>query len=150
MRLPGHLKQKDRSLAALWQVISPRRRRQLLGLQILSLAAAAGEVANLGALLPVRRLLANPSEVLKALGPLATPLRALLEQHLLLSLGLGFVLVVIFTGVSSWVANSVGHENRLTLVALNRVLIKIANNVGITRTNIVSTSYVYIGQNTMV
>ncbi|MBV2350336.1 ABC transporter ATP-binding protein/permease [Synechococcus sp. HK05] len=78
----------------LWQALSPRRRRQLLSLQILSLAAAAGEVANLGALLPVLRLLANPTKGLKALGPLATPLRALPEQHLLLSLGMGFVLVV--------------------------------------------------------
>jgi hypothetical protein len=67
---------------------------QLLGLQILSLAAAAGKVANLGALLPVLRLLANPTEGLKAVGPLATPLRALPEQHLLLSVGEGLVLVV--------------------------------------------------------
>ena len=85
---------KLQKLKPLWDVLSPRRRRQLLGLQILSLAAAAGEVANLGALLPVLRLLANPTEGLKALGPLATPLWALPEQHLLLSLGLGFVLVV--------------------------------------------------------
>ena len=94
MRLPSRPTKKLRSLKPLWQALSPRRRRQLLGLQILSLAAAAGEVANLGALLPVLRLLANPTEGLKALGPLATPLRALPEQHLLLSLGLGFVLVV--------------------------------------------------------
>jgi ABC-type multidrug transport system fused ATPase/permease subunit len=94
MRLPSRPTQKLRSLQPLWQSLSPRRRRQLLGLQILSLAAAAGEVANLGALLPVLRLLANPTEGLKALGPLAAPLRMLPEPHLLLSLGLGFVLVV--------------------------------------------------------
>ena len=94
MRLPSGPTKKLRSLKPLWDALSPRRRRQLLGLQILSLAAAAGEVANLGALLPVLRLLANPTEGLKALGPLATPLRVLPEQHLLLSLGLGFVLVV--------------------------------------------------------
>lgn len=85
---------KLRALSPLWQGLSRRRRRQLLGLQILSLAAAAGEVANLGALLPVLRMLANPAEGLRGLGPLASPLRALPEQHLLLSLGLGFVLVV--------------------------------------------------------
>ena len=50
MRLPGHFKKLD-SLKTIWQALSPRRRRQLLGLQILSVAAAAGEVANLGALL---------------------------------------------------------------------------------------------------
>jgi ABC-type multidrug transport system fused ATPase/permease subunit len=82
------------SLLLLWQTLSRRRRRQLLGLQMLSLAAAAGEVANLGALLPFLRLLANPAEGLQALGPLATPLRGLPEQHLLLGLGLGFMVVV--------------------------------------------------------
>ena len=94
MRLSVRITHKLRSVKPLWQALSPRRRRQLLGLQILSLAAAAGEVANLGALLPVLRLLANPTEGLKALGPLATPRRALPEQSLLLVLGLGFVLVV--------------------------------------------------------
>ena len=85
---------KLRALAPLWQGLSHRRRRQLLALQILSLAAAAGEVANLGALLPVLRLLANPVEGLSGLGPLASSMRALPEQHLLLGLGLSFVLVV--------------------------------------------------------
>ena len=42
---------KVESLKAIWHILSPRRRRQLLGLQILSLAGAVGEVANLGALL---------------------------------------------------------------------------------------------------
>ena len=91
---------KFRTLTPLWKALSPRRRRQLLGLQILSLVAAAGEVSNIGALLPVLRLLANPTEGLKALGPLATPLRTLPEQHLLLTLGLGFVLVVALAAAS--------------------------------------------------
>ncbi len=63
------------SLRLLWRTLSPRRRRQLLGLQVVSLVAAAGEVANLGALLPFLRLLANPQEGLRALGPLASPRR---------------------------------------------------------------------------
>jgi ATP-binding cassette, subfamily B, bacterial PglK len=84
-----------RSLQPLWHALSPRRRKQLLGLQVLSLVAAAGEVANLGFLLPFLRLLANPSEGLKALGPFAGPLRGLPQQHLLLGLGLGFMAVVI-------------------------------------------------------
>ena len=74
------------SLRLLWQALTPRRRRQLLCLQVLSLMAAAGEVANLGALLPFLRLLATPAEGLRALGPLAAPLRGLPEQHLLLGL----------------------------------------------------------------
>ncbi len=82
------------SLHLLWRALSPRRRRQLLWLQVLSLASALGEVANLGALLPFLQLLANPSEGLRALGPLAAPLRGLPQQHLLLGLGLGFMAVV--------------------------------------------------------
>lgn len=85
---------KLRKLKPLWQNLSPRRRRQLLGLQILSLAAAAAEVSNLEALLPFLRLLANPKEGLQALGPLAATLRVLPEQQLLLSLGLGFLIMV--------------------------------------------------------
>ena len=68
---------KLQALRPLWDALSPRRRTQLLALQGLSLLAALGEVANLGALLPFLRLLANPQESLKALGPLAAPLRAL-------------------------------------------------------------------------
>ncbi len=83
-----------KSLRPLWHALSPRRRKQLLGLQMLSVVAAAGEVANLGALLPFLRLLANPSEGLKVLGPLAV-LRGLPQQHLLLGLGLGFIAIVI-------------------------------------------------------
>jgi ATP-binding cassette subfamily B protein len=87
------------SLRLLWRALSPRRRRQLLGLQVLSLVAAAGEVANLGALLPFLRLLANPQEGLRALGPLASPLRNLPEHHLLLALGLGFMGVVVVSSL---------------------------------------------------
>jgi len=61
----------------------------------LSFLAALGEVANLGALLPFLRLLANPYENLKYLGPVATPLQSFSKDHLLLGLGLGFMAVVI-------------------------------------------------------
>ena len=74
---------KLQSLRPLWDALSPRRRRQLLALQGLSLLAAVGEVANLGALLPFLRLLVKPEEGLRALGPLAAPLRALPSQHCL-------------------------------------------------------------------
>jgi ABC-type multidrug transport system fused ATPase/permease subunit len=67
--------------------------------QLLSLLAAASEVANLGALLPFLRLLANPAEGLQALGPLAVPLWSLPERHLLLGLGLGFMAVVALSSV---------------------------------------------------
>jgi ABC-type multidrug transport system fused ATPase/permease subunit len=95
MRDPFGLSKKLQSLRPLWTALSPRRRRQLLVLQGLSLLAALGEVANLGALLPFLRLLAKPEEGLRALGPLAAPLRALPSQHLLLSLGLGFMAIVV-------------------------------------------------------
>jgi ATP-binding cassette subfamily B protein len=68
-------------------------------LQLLSLLAAVGEVANLGALLPFLRLLANPQRGLMALGPLAALLRRLPSQHLLLSLGLGFMAVVVLSSL---------------------------------------------------
>lgn len=85
------------ALRPLWDALSPRRRRQLLALQGLSLLAALGEVANLGALLPFLRLLANPQESLKTLGPLAGPLRALPSQQMLLGLGLSFMVVVMLS-----------------------------------------------------
>jgi len=86
---------KLNSLKPLWDALSPKRRRQLIELQLLSLVAAFGEVANLGALMPFLKLLANPQESLKDLGPLGDSLRSLPQQNLLLALGLGFVLVVI-------------------------------------------------------
>jgi ATP-binding cassette subfamily B protein len=85
------------SLRPLWEALSARRRKQLLALQGLSLLAALGEVANLGVLLPFLRLLANPQESLKSLGPLAGPLRALPSQQMLLGLGLGFMAVVVLS-----------------------------------------------------
>lgn len=102
------------SLRLLWQALSRRRRRQLLALQLLSLVAAAGEVANLGALLPFLRLLANPAEGLQALGPLAAPLRGLPEQHLLLGLGLGFMAVVVLSST----LRVVTIQSQLRLAAL--------------------------------
>jgi ABC-type multidrug transport system fused ATPase/permease subunit len=86
-----------KKLQPLWTALSPRRRRQLIGLQALSLLAAAGEVANLGALLPFLRFLANPQEGMEALGPLAAPLRALPSQSLLLTLGLTFMTVAVLS-----------------------------------------------------
>lgn len=97
MSIPATLARKLQPLRLMWKALSPRRRRQLLGLQFLSILAAAGEVANLGALLPFLRLLANPQEGLKALGPLAATLRELPQQHLLLSFGLVFMVVVVMS-----------------------------------------------------
>lgn len=88
-----------RSLSPLWDALSSKRRRQLLALQLLSLLAALGEVANLGALLPFLRLLANPQQGLMVFGPLAAPLRALPSQHLLIGLGLGFMLMVVVSSL---------------------------------------------------
>jgi ABC-type multidrug transport system fused ATPase/permease subunit len=114
MTIPAALARKLQPLRLLWTALSPRRRRQLLGLQLLSLLAAAGEVANLGALLPFLRLLANPQGGLKALGPLAAPLRNLPEQHLLLSLGLAFMAVV----VASSLLRAITIHSQLRLAAL--------------------------------
>ncbi|MFN5465679.1 MAG: ABC transporter ATP-binding protein [Cyanobacteriota bacterium] len=86
---------KLKALQPLWQAISPRRRRQLLALQLINIVAAVGEVANLGALLPFLRLLASPKEGLGLMGPLAAPLLSLPSEKLLLAVGLGFMLVVV-------------------------------------------------------
>ncbi len=99
MKLTRILTGKLQRFRPLWAALSRRRRRQLLALQLLSILSALGEVANLGALLPFLRLLAYPQEGLKALGPLAGPLRALPTQHLLLSLGLVFIAVVVLSTV---------------------------------------------------
>lgn len=99
-------------LRPLWDALSPRRRRQLLGLQLLSLLAAAGEVANLGALLAFLSLLANPQAGLKALGPVAEPLRNLPDQHLLLILGLAFMAAVVVS--TSLRAVTIRSQLRLT------------------------------------
>jgi ATP-binding cassette subfamily B protein len=96
---PFGLSKKLLALRPLWTALSPRRRRQLLALQGLSLLAALGEVANLGALLPFLQLLAKPEEGLRALGPLSAPLRALPSQYLLLILGLGFMAVVVLSSL---------------------------------------------------
>lgn len=99
MRQPLLFSQKLSSLNPLWRSLSPRRRRQLLILQVLSLVTAAGEVANLGALLPFLRLLSNPSEGIQVLGPLAASLRALPQQHLLVILGGVFMAVVVVSSL---------------------------------------------------
>lgn len=84
-------------LRPLWRCLSPRLRTQVMVLQGLGLLAAIGEVANLGVLLPFLRLLANPQESLKALGPLARPLQALPSDQMLLGFGLGFMAVVLLS-----------------------------------------------------
>jgi len=91
---------KLKSLKPLWNALSPKRRRQLVALQILSLIAAVGEVANLGALMPFLKLLANPQESLKSLGPIADTLRSFPNQNVLIALGLGFILIVIASSLA--------------------------------------------------
>jgi len=90
-----HLKNQLDQINPLFHSLTPHRRKQLIGLQVLGLLAAVGEVANLGALLPFLRLLANPKDALRSLGPLAISLQSLPQQHLLLVLGLSFMAVVI-------------------------------------------------------
>jgi ATP-binding cassette subfamily B protein len=83
---------KLKSLKPLWDALSPKRRRQLLALQLLSIGAAIGEVANLGALLPFLKLLANPQQALEAIGPIGTLFVGSVPiQYLLLALGIGFI-----------------------------------------------------------
>lgn len=98
-RVGRNLARKLERLKPLWQSLGPRQRRQLLHLQLLNFAAALGEVANLGMLLPFLRLLANPSQGIQFLGPLAKALKLLPSQQLLVVLGLGFMAVVTLTSL---------------------------------------------------
>ncbi len=81
----------------LWRTLSHIRRRQLLALQLLSLFSAAGEVANLGAVMPFLQVLANPDVDPNDLGPLKTTLVNMPQQSLLICLGLGSAIIVTAT-----------------------------------------------------
>jgi ABC-type multidrug transport system fused ATPase/permease subunit len=108
-----NLKHILEQISFLWSSLSPKRHRQLLFLQLLSLAAAVGEVANLGALFPVLQLLANPRKGISFLGPLSALFRDVPNQQILLTFGLIFILVV----VSSTILRVVTIQRQLRLAA---------------------------------
>jgi len=86
------------TMGPIWQTLSARRRRQLAALFAMSVLSAGAEVANLGALLPFLRVLADPGQSIAALGGWAEPLASLGRLQLLVILGCGFLLVI---GISS-------------------------------------------------
>lgn len=88
-----------RSIYLLLKVLGRQRRIQFIGLLVLSLVSALAEVANLGALFPVLKLLANPQKSVESLGWVALPLSQLSHQQLLLSLGACFLAVVVFSTI---------------------------------------------------
>jgi len=88
-----------RSVYLLWKVLGRQRRIQFIGLLGLSLVSALAEVANLGALFPVLRLLANPQKTIESLGFISAPFTQLSQQQLLLSLGACFLSVVVFSTI---------------------------------------------------
>jgi len=90
---------KLRKVLPLWKSLSSRRRRQLVGLQVLSIVSALSEVSNLGALQPLLRLFADPKEGIKEWGPLATPLSYLPEKNILIIIGLGFITLVLISTI---------------------------------------------------
>ena len=88
-----------RSVYLLWKVLGRQRRIQFIGLLLLSLVSAIAEVANLGALFPVLKLLANPQKSIESLGFIPVPFSQLSQQQLLLSLGACFLSVVVFSTI---------------------------------------------------
>jgi ABC-type multidrug transport system fused ATPase/permease subunit len=88
-----------RSVCLLWKVLGRQRRIQFIGLLVLSLISAIAEVANLGALFPVLKLLANPQKSIESLGFIPVPFSQLSQQQLLLSLGACFLSVVVFSTI---------------------------------------------------
>ena len=88
---------KFRTFSPIWHALTPRRRRQILFLQILALIAGAGEVINLGALVPFLRVLSDPTEGLNSLGLNNTPFVSLSEQQLLFIFGSSFTIAVLIS-----------------------------------------------------
>lgn len=82
-------------MISILSALSLKRRAQLLCLLMLSIASAAGEIANLGALVPFLTLLSNPTENLTLLGPLKQFFIGYSQSDLLKILSLGFILIVI-------------------------------------------------------
>ena len=88
-----------RSVYLLWKVLERQRRIQFIGLLVLSLVSALAEVANLGALFPFLKLLANPQKSIESLGFIPAPFTQLSQQQLLLSFGACFLSVVVFSTI---------------------------------------------------
>lgn len=95
--MPNSLVLVSKDIKLLWEFLSQTRRRQLLLLQILSVFAAIGEVANIGALFPFLGLLANPARGFNLLGKYGESLSKYSELHLLTALCFLFILVVLIS-----------------------------------------------------
>ena len=87
------VKKNLKDLYPLWQILKPKRRKQLILLQFLSIFSAFSEIANLGALFPFLKLLANPNERLEVFSFLNPLLNIFKEDQLLYLLGLSFIFI---------------------------------------------------------
>jgi ABC-type multidrug transport system fused ATPase/permease subunit len=83
----------------IWKALTRRRRRQLYALFAMSVLSAGAEVANLGALLPFLKVLADPSQQVATLGRWGAPLAGFDRLDLLLILGGGFLLVIVLSSL---------------------------------------------------
>lgn len=85
------------SIGLLWKALSDRRKKQLFILQLVCILAAISEVVNLGALLPVLRLLATPDKAGQALVSFLPFLRGLNYNLMIIVAALGLSLTVVAT-----------------------------------------------------
>lgn len=86
-----------KNLYPLWQILKPKRRKQLILLQFLSIFSAFSEIANLGALFPFLKLLAEPNERLEVFSFLIPLLNIFQEDQLLYLFGLSFIFISIIS-----------------------------------------------------
>tara|TARA_B100000242_G_scaffold291539_1_gene265057 strand:- start:942 stop:2768 length:1827 start_codon:yes stop_codon:yes gene_type:complete len=93
------VKKNLKDLYPLWQILKPKRRKQLILLQFLSIFSAFSEIANLGALFPFLKLLANPNERLEVFSFLNPLLNIFKEDQLLYLLGLSFIFISIISAL---------------------------------------------------
>lgn len=94
-----HTKNRDRGLADLLRMMSPRRKRQLSFLLILMLIGAAAELISIGAVLPFLRLIVAPDTVLNE--PRLAGLRAVAGWRTASDLILPAALLLIGTAVTA-------------------------------------------------
>lgn len=82
-------------IRAVWEILSPKRRKALVVLQLLGFVSAALEVANLATLLPLLRFLSNPADSLNTIPFASFLIERSSRQALIIILGFGFIFFVV-------------------------------------------------------
>lgn len=107
-------------LVEIWRLLDRRQRRQLLGLQVLSVFVACSTVGGIAAVVPFFSVLADPAEIhrSRALAFLYEQLRFTSEAAFVVALGVGFALSVLLSNAISL----------LGALAINRFALGVGNS----------------------